>query len=141
MRWRPLFFSVNFAVSVVFIVSCVIAVGESLGGGGSPFALLGGVCFVWPALAVAIGEWLLYVRNVRRLERPMGVVCGLVGVLALFAFFANAGEAIVKGGQPPGVVFWLGFAAACFGIAGYGLFCCWKRFQNDQKDQRGFALS
>ncbi len=33
-----------------------MSVGESLAGGGSPFAFIGGVLFFWPALAFGIAE-------------------------------------------------------------------------------------
>ena len=140
MPWRAIFFAVNFAASVLFVISCIVAVGESLNGAGSPYALGGGVCFVVPAAAYGLAEWLLYVRNVRRLERPLGVVCGVVGAMAVFAFVANAGEAMTtptSGG--PGVLAW-GFAAACFGTAAYGFFCCWKRFTSDGTSRRGFTV-
>jgi len=90
--WRTVFFAVNFGTTVLFVIACVVGVGEWLVVGGSPFAFLGAVCFIGPALAFGITEWLLYVRKVRNLERPLGVVCGLVGGLAIFAFISNAAE-------------------------------------------------
>jgi hypothetical protein len=142
MPWRPVFFAVNFAGAIAFIMACVVAVGETFGGGGSPFAFLGGLCFVGPALAFAIAEWLLYVRNMRKLERPLGVACGGVAALAVFAFVSNTGEAIVYGGKSPSVIFWLDFGATCFSIAAYGFFCCWKRVRRgDGPGDRGFPVA
>jgi hypothetical protein len=115
-------------------------VGETLVGGGSPFAFLGGVCFVWPALVFGVAEWLLHVRSVRGLEQPLGIVCGLVGGLAIFAFVSNAIEAALGGGSP-GFVFWLGFGAACFSIAAYGLWCCGLRVRRrTMPEERGFPV-
>jgi hypothetical protein len=127
--WRTIFFAINFGAAVFFFVICLASVGESFVGGGSPFAFLGGVCFAGPAAAFGIGEWLLRMRNIRGLEGPLGLVCGLVGAMALFAFASNAAEAAVKGGSP-GIRFWLGFGAVCFAIAVYGLWCCWLRVRH-----------
>jgi hypothetical protein len=138
--WRTVFFGVNFGAAALFVILCVVSMAESLVGGGSPFAFLGGVCFVWPALAFGVAEWSLHVRNARSLERPLGVVCGLVGGLAIFAFVSNAAEAAVKGGSP-GILFWIGFGAACFAIAAYGLWCCWLRVRRRTfPEERGFPV-
>src|SRR5437867_3902834 len=98
--WRTVFFAVNFAAALLFILSCALSVGQNAYAGGSAFAFLGGVCFVWPAMAFAVGEWLLYVRKVQALERPLGVTCGLIGALAVFGFFSNLAEASSKGTSP-----------------------------------------
>jgi hypothetical protein len=41
--WRTVFFAVNFGAVIVFVRVCAIGVVDSLSGGGSPFAFLGGV--------------------------------------------------------------------------------------------------
>src|SRR5688572_1194455 len=138
--WRTVFVAINFSAAVLFVIMCLVSVGESLAGGGSPFAFVGGVCFIWPALALGVCEWFLHVRSVRSLERPLGVVCGLVGGLAIFVFISNAAEATVKGGSP-GILFWLGFGAVCFAIAAYGLWCCWLRVRRRTfPEQPGFPV-
>jgi hypothetical protein len=140
LPWRTIFFAINFGAAVLFVVGCAISVGESLVGGGSPFAFLGGACLVWPALAFGADEWFLYVRHARRLERPLGIACGLVGALALFAFIGNAAEAAAKG-PSPGAAFWLVFGAACFGIAAYALWCGWLRVRRRTlPEERGFPV-
>lgn len=144
--WRTVFFAVNFGTTVLFVIACVVGVCEWLVVGGSPFAFLGAVCFVGPALAFGITEWLLYVRKVRNLERPLGVVCGLVGGLAIFAFISNAAEAAVKGGSPgvwfwPYVWLWFGFGTVCVAVAAYGLWCCWLRVRRRTfPEERGFPV-
>ena len=138
--WRTVFFAVNFGATVLFVIVCVASVGETVVGGGSPFAFAGAVCFAWPAIAFGVAEWFLHVRNARSLERPLGIVCGLVGGLAIFAFVSNAAESSAKGGSP-GVGFWLGFGAICLAIALYGLWCCWLRVRRRTLPQaRGFPV-
>jgi hypothetical protein len=119
--WRVIFFAVNVAACVGWIVLTAQFIGES---GLGLFAFLIGAIMAAPAVAVGIAEWLLFMRRVTRLERPLGVLGGLVGALSLFGFVANAGEAAMKGGSP-GVLFWLGFGASVsqlprtvFGAAG-----------------------
>jgi hypothetical protein len=137
--WRTIFFAINFTMSVGMVAMCVgVLVGSS--GDASPGAFLGGVCFIWPAAAVAIAEWVLYFRKVRRLERPLGIFAGLVGTLALFALVSNAGEAIIKG-DSPGISFWLGFGSICLCVAAYGLWCAWLRVrQRTLPEERGFPV-
>ena len=127
-------------MTVLFVVMCAVAVGESLVGVGSGFALLGGVCFIGPAIAFGVAEWCLYVRNVRGLERPLGAVCGMIGGLAIFAFVSNAAEALARGGSL-GEMFWLGFGATCLAVAVWGLWCCWLRVRRRTSPaERGFPV-
>src|SRR5690349_5545272 len=88
---------------------------------------MGGICFIWPASAFLIAEWILFFRNARRLERPLGICCGLVGALAVFALGSAVSDAVVHGASP-GLAFWFGFTAVCLSVATYGLWCGWLRF-------------
>jgi hypothetical protein len=138
--WRVVFFTVNLTVSLLFVAMCVGSICETLMGNGSPFALLGGICFVWPAIAFGVAEWALHVRNVRRLASPLGIACGRVGVLGLFALVSNAIEAAVDGSSP-GVGFWLAFGGICISVAAYGLWCCWLRCRlRTMPEPRGFPV-
>jgi hypothetical protein len=140
VRWRTIFFAINFAAAIFVAIMCVVSAGEALVGGGSPFAFLGGVGLVGPAIAFGVAEWVLYVRSNRTLELPLGIVCGLIGGFAVFAFAANAAEAAVKGGTP-GAKFWIPFGTACFGIAVYSLWCGWLRVRGRTfPEMRGFPV-
>lgn len=135
-HWRIIFFAINFAACLgwVAVIAQFIA-GES---DGSVSSLLLGAIMAAPAIAVGIAEWLLFARRVPGLERPLGFLAGLVGVLALFAFVANATEA--KGGSP-GALFWFGFGAICLTISAYGLWCCWLRVRRRTLvERRGFPV-
>jgi hypothetical protein len=136
--WRVIFFGVNLAACLGWIaLATQFIAGESE---LSVFALLVGALMASPAIAVGIAEWLLFARRVHRLERPLGIIAGLVGALALFALIANAGEALVKGGSP-GALFWLGFGSVCLAIAAYGFWCCWLRVRRQTLPQsRGFPV-
>lgn len=146
MPWRTVFFAVNFGATVLFVIACVVSIGESLVGGGSPGAFLGGFFFVWPAIAFGVAEWCLYVRKTRSLEQPLGVACGLVGGFAVFAFVSSAANAAPKGASPgspdgPGGLFWMVFGSVCFVVAIHGLWCCWLRVRRRTfPEQRGFPV-
>ncbi len=140
--WRTIFFWVNSAACLGWLIIAVLWVGEESQGSIDPFSAIVGVAMASPAVAIAIGEWLLFSRDKERLERPLGYVAGIVGGLACFGFLANAGEAIVKGGPgTPGLEFWLGFGVICFSIAAYGFWCCWLRVRRKTiPEPRGFPV-
>ena len=141
MPWRPVFFAVNVSSAVAFVGLCVVSVAEVLAGAGSGFAFLGGVCLSGPAVMFAICEWLLYVRGARSLERPLGVVCGVVGGIAIVSFVGNLGEAVAESALA-GVPFWLMFGGLCSGVGGYGFWCGWLRIRRMTfPDERGFPVS
>lgn len=142
--WRAIFFGVNSTVCLGWIGLCTLFVAplavDELGENSLAVAVVVGVGMASPAVVVLVGEWLLFARRWGGLERPLGVVAGLGGALALFAFVANAGEAIMKGGSA-GVVFWLGFGGACVVIAAYGFWCCWLRVRRKTFSRvRGFDV-
>jgi hypothetical protein len=136
--WRVIFFPVTLAACLGWIaLTTHFIAGES---DLSVFAFVLGTLMASPAIAVAVAEWLLFARRMPRLERPLGMVAGLVGALAVFALVANAGEALAKGGSP-GVLFWLGFGSVCLAIAVYGFWCCWLRVRRQTLPQsRGFPV-
>lgn len=135
-----IFFGVNCAACLGWIVVAVLWLAEGSQGSIDIFSAVVGVVIASPAAAIAIGEWLLFTRDKQKLERPLGIVAGLVGALALFALIANAGEAVVEGGSP-GALFWLGFGSACLAIAAYGFWCCWLRVRRQTLPQsRGFPV-
>src|SRR5262245_20750401 len=117
--WRTIFIGVWIVVAVLWLV-------EGSQGSVDHFSAVVGVVIAAPGAAIALAEWFLFARDKHRLERPLGIVAGLVGALALFALVANAGEALVEGGSP-GVLFWLGIGSVCLAIAAYGFWCCWLR--------------
>lgn len=141
--WRVVFFTVNFTMSMLWVAMCVTVIYDCLRRNGTPFAFLGGICFIWPAMAWAIAEWALHFRNARRLERPLGIFCGLVGALALFALVSNAIEAAVERSSP-GIGFWLVFGGVFLSIAAYGLWCAWlrvrRRTMREPPEPRGFPV-
>lgn len=140
VSWRMIFFGVNCAACLGWIVVAVLWLAEGSQGSIDIFSAVVGVVIASPAAAIAIGEWLLFTRDKQKLERPLGIVAGLVGALALFALIANAGEAVVEGGSP-GALFWLGFGSACLAIAAYGFWCCWLRVRRQTLPQsRGFPV-
>lgn len=63
VAWRTVFFSVNFGLAVGMVAVCVGSFVEVFAGGGSPWAFLGGICFIVPAAGCAIAEWALYFRK------------------------------------------------------------------------------
>jgi hypothetical protein len=133
---RLLFFIVNFGAATILSIICVVAVAESLAGDGSPFSLIGGVCLIVPAAAVAVGEWLLFIGKRESLKRPLGFGCGAVGAFTAFGLVANIIEALTKTSQPlPSrkaalVAFWLVFASISVAITAYSFFCCWCRLRD-----------
>jgi hypothetical protein len=136
--WRTIFFVINFGVTMVVVLPSLAIIVDYLVVGVPSFAFFGAVIFIWPALAIGVGEWLLYVRNVRSLERPLGVVCGLVGVMAIYGFVMNAADAAVKGDSLD-IGFWLVSGGKFFGIAAYGLWCCWLRVNSRPGPRRSPA--
>ena len=135
---RAIFFGVNVAACLGWIVltSLFIATESDL----SLLALVLGGVIASPAVALALAEWLLFTRLVPRLERPLGILAGLIGALALLALVANAAEAAVKG-IAPGLLFWLGFGSGCLAVAAYGFWCGWLRVRRQTLiEPRGFSV-
>jgi hypothetical protein len=141
VHWRTLFFAVNFTLSAGTVAACVGALAEVFGGGGSPGSFIGGACFVGPAAAFALAEWVLYFRNVRGLEVPLGIFAGMGGALSLVALVSTIVEATVTGGSAP-IGFWLVFVPVCLSLAGYGFWCAWLRVRRRTlPEERGFPVS
>ena len=91
---RLAFFLTNFIAAVAMTFICITAMAESVAGDGSPFAFLGGLFCVGPAVLFAIGEWFLFVRKREKLRRPLGFACGAVAAFTAFGFVANVFEAM-----------------------------------------------
>jgi hypothetical protein len=139
MPWRVIFFGVNFAAAMGWVVMFADFIGRE--SDGSVFALVSGAVMASPGIVVMIAEWLLFARRVKALERPLGVLAGVVGALASFALITNAGEAALKGGPSAGVLFWIGFTAVCLAISAYGFWCCWLRVRRQTvPEERGFPV-
>jgi hypothetical protein len=137
--WHLVFFLVNFVAAVLWVLICVVCVVEVSIGGGSPFAFAGAVCSFGPAFAFAIAEWLLFVRNFQSLRRPLGIICGLVGALAVFALASDMFRAVVEGGAP-GALFWMIFGSISVAVATYGFWCCWYRLRHRPSFANGPAV-
>jgi hypothetical protein len=124
LPWGVIFFAVNLAASLGWLTLTGISFARDSDWGF--FTFLIAATMAAPAIALAVAEWLLFGRQIAWLERPLGIIAGLVGALALFALVANAGEA-VAGGRSPGSFFWIGFGSICLGVATYAFWCCWLR--------------
>jgi hypothetical protein len=125
---RTVFFVVNFGVSVMFAIICAICILILPFDGGSLFDLASALLCIAPASAIAIAEWMLFARRSRRLERPLGILCGAVGGFTLYGFAGNLSEAAVEG-TTADLSFWLVFAAISATIGAYALWCCWYRLR------------
>ena len=136
--WRAIFFSVNVSVAIgmVFVIAQWIVSGSAM----QPFVLFVGCVMVAPFIAIAIAEWLLFTRRAPRLERPLGVVAGLAGALAVLCFLTNVGEAVMQGSST-GISIWFVFGVVCLCVASYGFWCCWLRVRRRTLEMpRGFSV-
>ena len=136
--WRAIFFGINLAacLSWIFITARFFAESDR-----DAFAAVMWTLVALPAVAVGVAEWLLFTRRAPRLERPLGIVAGLVGALAIFAFLANVAE-VVHSSASPDVDFWLLFGAACLAVAAYSFWCSWLRTRRRTfAEPRGFPVN
>jgi hypothetical protein len=118
----------------VVAILCIVNIAESYVDVSLSRVFLPAMCFGCPALVFGIAEWFLYFRKFRSLEKPLGVICGIIGVLALVVVMGNAGEAIREGD-------WLIFGATGISIAAYNLWCCWMRMHRwTFPEERGFPV-
>jgi hypothetical protein len=135
------FFAINFAASAGAFVLClhgVIVVTAGIDGESSPFALLGGICFLGPAFVLAVAEWLLFVRRAREMERSLGLVAFSIGALATFALATTVFEGIRDGVRDDRV---LGLVAAQFVVAAYSIACGAYRCRQRPDEGRGFPVN
>jgi hypothetical protein len=136
--WRTIFFAVNVSAAL----GMVVTIAGWLVASSAPdlSTLVVGCVLSAPFLTFVVAEWLLFARRVVRLERPLGIVPGIVGGLSLFAFFSNLGEAVVHHSSP-GLLFWCVFGLACSSVAVYGSWCCWLRVRHRTLEvPRGFGV-
>ena len=101
---RISFALVNFAVAVLFAISCVISVAAP----ESPFQFLGGLMFAAPIAFYAFCEWLVLYRRRASTERKLGIANLACAAFAAFGVVTNVGEAVMSD-DPPGFQFLFGF--------------------------------
>ena len=116
------FFVVNFAISALLFISCVISIAAA----DNPFAFIGGLFMVLPVLSYAIAEWLCWYRSRHWLYRPMGILNLLLAAFLVFGSVTNVGEAVLADDPVDPffiVIFGLGFGM----FSAYLTFCGWRR--------------
>ncbi|TWT34487.1 hypothetical protein [Blastopirellula retiformator] len=83
-----LVFVVNFSVAILVLASCIISVVVA----SNPFAFLGGLIVILPAVGYAALEWCCWYRRRHWLSAPLGAM-NLAGALFfLFGLAANFAE-------------------------------------------------
>ena len=118
-------FVVNFAIALLFFVSCVISIGAA----DNPFAFLGGILFVSPVGLYAGAEWVCWYRQRHWLYRPLGVLNLLFSAFFVFGLVTNVGEALLAD-EPVDPLFILIFGLGFAIFAGYLWWCGWRRFHS-----------
>ena len=121
---RISFAFVNFAVAVLFSISCVISVAAP----ESPFQFLGGLMFAAPIAFYALCEWLVLFRRRVSTERKLGIANLACAAFATFGVVTNVGEAVMSD-DPPGFqfLFWFTLIGAC--ITAYLIASGWCRLR------------
>lgn len=138
--WRTIFFAIHVAACFAFIVTVGFWVVDVSAGRVSVLTVCAGLVMASPAIAVMMAEWLLFAKGYRKLETLLGIVAGLAGFMACFAFIANGVEAIVNG-RSPGIGFWLLFGFVSLAMGAYGFWCCWLRVRHKTCiEPRGFPV-
>lgn len=118
----------NFAVSVFFAISCVVAVVVH----ERPFQLLGGIMLFLPFSIYALCEWMVLYRRKTSIERSLGIANIACAGFAALGVVTNVSEALMEDGQPDmQFIYWfslLGGATACYlGFSG------WFRLRSTRK--------
>ena len=93
---RIAFSLVNFAMAVLFAISCVISVAAP----ESPFQFLGGLMFAAPFAFYALCEWLVLYRRKASTERKLGIANLVCAAFAAFGVVTNVGEALMADETP-----------------------------------------
>lgn len=122
--WRIVFFTANITACALLLELAAIPLLRTPDEIGIVVLFI--VIFGVPSLAVGIAEIALICWRTRWLERPLGVIAGLVGMLAFLLLLTNSIEALTKPVRLP-ASFWLGFIPACLVISAYCGWCCWMR--------------
>jgi nitrate/nitrite transporter NarK len=134
---RVIFFSINLSACFGWIVISARLFSESE---GDLFAVVVCTLMAFPAVVAGVAELLLFSQRAPWLERPLGIVAGIVGAAAVFGFLANVGE-VIHSRSSPDVSFWLVFGGACLAVAGYSFWCCWLRLRRRTfAEPRGFPV-
>jgi hypothetical protein len=132
--WRAFFFAVNMAASLAVTSAAALAVRRS-DGSAVAFAIAAVVALL--GVAVATAELLLFAWQVRRLERALGVLPGIVGVLSFLMVIAQVPAVALYGGSRDEWALSVLFVA----VAGYGSWCCYLRMrQRALPELRGFPV-
>lgn len=123
-KLRVLFSFVNFIVSVLLIVSCVIAIGTM----ERPGSFFGGVLAFLPVLVYGICEWLVLYRRNASVERKLAYVNLVSAAFLAFGMAKSIGEAVTSetGGN---LAFAFGFSLIFGLIVAYLLACGWCRLR------------
>ena len=127
---RTVFFVINFTGAILFMMMCVVAVGQA----ASPFSFLGGIISFPPAAAFAIAEWVAWYRRRLAVEKVLGGVCLALCALSAFGVVANVAEAL-QSSWPSGFEWFvvIGLAiASYFGIC--GVCRLWRRQAANKTD-------
>ena len=136
--WRIVFFTVNMTacaiVMTLFIISLLRAADDLAS------VILFVAIFGLPSVVVAMAEYSLLRKRTAWLERPLGILAGLVAMVALLLCISNAIEALTNGTKLS-ISFWTVFIPACLAIAAYGGWCCWLRAMKlTLPDEPGFQV-
>ena len=127
---RTLFFIINFTGAILFMMACVVAVGQA----ASPFSFLGGIMFFPPAATFAIAEWVAWYRRRYVLEKVLGGLCLGLCAFSAFGVVVNVGEALLSS-WPSGFEWFvvIGLAiASYFGVC--GVYRLWYRRAANKTD-------
>lgn len=124
---RVLFSLVNFATSVLFFISCVIAIATSEGP-GSFFSLFAGIFCSIPFLVYSVWEWQVLYRRRVSLERKLGYANLACGAFVAFGIITNISEAIMDKAHLD-FSFLLWFTMIGGSIFAYLMTCGWCRLR------------
>ena len=121
---RLLFSLVNFATSVLFFISCVIAIATM----ESPGSFFGGILGFAPLLIYSLCEWLVLYRRRVTIERKLGFANLACAAFVVFGIVTNIGEALMDE-SPLDFTFLFWFAIIGGSIFAYLIACGWCRLR------------
>jgi hypothetical protein len=130
MSLRTLFFLVNFAGSIGFMMMMAAVIGEALGGNSDVgMAAIAAVAFFGPALLIAVGEWYGYMRKSKYWEQGLGVFYGMLGVMFLVGTVLSVlgVKEDPKAHAEASLAFWVVYLSISLSVITYLIWCCWYR--------------
>ncbi len=131
-------FAINSGFSFIVLSACILSIVFTFLGQASPFAFMGGVFFLPIPLVALWLEWGGTIRRKREYLKALGVLqlvfCGLV----VFAFAANALEAIQKWNETTGD-FLIWSALVCAPLSAYNAFSGIYRLKLYARTEHGGA--